>query len=93
MQVEILFYGVFRDVVGEKRLRREIAPDDTVRELVEALTDEFPELKDHLITSDGDIDESVNVTVNGRAIGFLDDGNTLVEEGDLIRFAHSLSGG
>ena len=65
----------------------------TVRELVDALTAQYPSLKSQLLTADGDLNRFVNVYVNGQDVRYLDGLSTPVAERDEVRLLPAMAGG
>lgn len=92
MNIELRFFGPFRDRVGEKTITREVSGEATVGEVLSDLTEEVPALDD--VLRDGDeLSESVNVTVNKRNVKQLDGSETRLTEGDVLRLAPPVAGG
>lgn len=65
----------------------------TVGELLQGLTGQFPDLKQHLFADDGKLRSFVNVYVNDEDIRHLQRNNTAVKETDLISIIPSIAGG
>lgn len=92
MNVELRFFGPFRDAVGEKTIGREVSREATVGEVLSGLAEDVPELDD--ILRDGDeLSGSVNVTVNKRNIKQLEGNETVLSDGDVLRLAPPVAGG
>ena len=65
----------------------------TVGELLQGLTERYPELKTHLFADDGKLRSFVNVYVNDEDIRYLDKQATKVAESDLVSIIPSIAGG
>ena len=66
---------------------------DTVEQILEGLTDQFPILRRHLFDDAGQLRQFVNIYVNDQDIRYLKRGKTLVEGGDEIRIIPAVAGG
>jgi len=93
MEIELRFFGPFRGQVGEKTIEREMPEDATVGAVLSNLTDEIPALEGLLRDADGELSDSVNVTVNKRNVKQLDGSETLLTDGDVLRLAPPVAGG
>ncbi|MFN3133995.1 MAG: ubiquitin-like small modifier protein 1 [Candidatus Kryptonium sp.] len=65
----------------------------TIRELLEDMTERYPQLKRHLFSEDGKLRSFVNIYVNDEDIRYLDGENTKVKEGDVISIVPAIAGG
>lgn len=93
MQLECVFFGPFRDAVGDKTVHVE-TDADTVGDLLVELETAYPTLEGRLVTDDGAglVGETV-VTKNKRNITHIDGLETELEAGDVIRLVPSVYGG
>jgi molybdopterin synthase sulfur carrier subunit len=66
---------------------------NTVSELLNALTQKYPQLKRHLFSEDGNLRSFVNIYVNDEDIRYLDGGNTGVKDGDVVSIVPGIAGG
>ena len=69
------------------------AEGNTVGELLENLTTQYAELRNHLYNEDGRLRSFVNVYINDDDIRYLEKEATLVKEGDIISIVPSVAGG
>ncbi len=69
------------------------AEGKTVGELLENLTSQYAELRNHLYNEDGRLRSSVNVYVNDDDIRYLEKEATPVKEGDTVSIVPSVAGG
>jgi sulfur-carrier protein len=82
---------VLRSAVGgQKQVELE---GGNVRELVDALVEKFPALRQQLLTEDGGLNRFVNVYVNGQDVRYLDGLSTPVAERDEVRLLPAMAGG
>jgi adenylyltransferase/sulfurtransferase len=66
----------------------------TVREALELLSAENPDLRKHLYTDDGELQHYINVYLNDDDIRYLEGKeNTSAKEGDTISIVPSIAGG
>lgn len=66
---------------------------ETVGELFAALVAQFPNLKDKLVTEDGELHKFVNVYVNDDDVRYLDKLDTKVSPSDEISILPAVAGG
>ena len=69
------------------------ASGTTVRELLDDLGRENPDLIDRITGDDGEIRQFLNVFVNGTDIRYEEDLDTPVGEGDEVSIVPSIAGG
>ena len=65
----------------------------TAGEAMRNLTQEYPDLKQHLYTGDGKLRSFVNVYKGDEDIRYLDGADTEVSEGDELSIIPSIAGG
>jgi molybdopterin synthase sulfur carrier subunit len=65
----------------------------TVREVLDSLCGEHPELRDRLLDDGDDLRRFVNVYLRGEDIRFLSGLNTEVAEGDEVTILPAVAGG
>ena len=66
---------------------------ETAGEAIGNLTQEYPELRQHLYTGDGKLRSFVNVYKGDEDIRYLDGADTEVSEGDELSIIPSIAGG
>ena len=69
------------------------AEGQTVGELLEHLTTQYTELRNHLYNDEGRLRSFVNVYVNDDDIRYLDKEATPVKDGDTVSIVPSVAGG
>lgn len=65
----------------------------TVAELIDALDQQYPGLKERICDPDGSIRRFVNIFVNGENARQLDGANTPVKNGDEVGIIPAMAGG
>lgn len=91
MPVECVFFGGFREAVGEKTVRRE-TDAATVGGLLGELRETYPALDGQLL-ADEELAGSVAVTVNERHLQQLNGLDTRIADGDVVRITQAIHGG
>ena len=66
---------------------------ETAGEAIGNLTQEYPDLRQHLYTGDGKLRSFVNVYKGDEDIRYLDGAETQVSEGDELSIIPSIAGG
>lgn len=64
--MEVSFYATLRDIVGTKRVVFDLAPGASVRTLLDAAGERYPQLKALIWLPDGRVSDYVKVFVDGR---------------------------
>ena len=90
MRVECAFYGPLRDPVGEKTVHRELEDGATVGDLLADLEDEYPGLD---LLENGKRRDHLTITVAGKDVRHLDETDTDLEDGALVRLTGAVYGG
>ncbi len=65
----------------------------TISEAIRELTESFPDLKKHLIDSDGEIAAFINIFVDNEDIRYLDVGKTELKDSTVISIVPAIAGG
>lgn len=93
MQLECVFFGPFRDAVGEKTVFYD-TDAETVGELLVEIEADYPGLEGELVADDGDgLAGDTVVTRNTKNVVHIDGLETTVESDDVIRLVPSVYGG
>jgi len=69
--VRVCFYATFRPIVGGKHAEIAVGDDATVGDLLAAIVERWPTLREHLLRPDGALSKRANLFVDGRALRFL----------------------
>ena len=91
MRVKI--FATLRQLVGEKEVEVRVDADDTVRNVLEKLTAEYPALRQHIWDDEGNLQRFIIVLINGRSIKFLDGLKSAIRESDQLALFPLLGGG
>ncbi|MBM3241445.1 molybdopterin-synthase adenylyltransferase MoeB [Candidatus Poribacteria bacterium] len=65
----------------------------SLKEFIEKLEEEFPGIKERLLSEDGALRRFINFYVNDEDIRFLDDENTILKDGDVLSIIPAIAGG
>ena len=92
--MKINFYATLRDVVGQKTVEIDVPTNVTVRQLVDAIVERYPLLREKLLNDANNLWGHVHVFVNGRDAPFLEDEmQTVVKPDDTISIFPAVGGG
>jgi molybdopterin synthase sulfur carrier subunit len=91
MGIDCVFFGPFRDAVGEKTLRLE-TDAETIGDLLADLEDRYPALDGRLLSGAKVVPE-IAVTINGRHVQHVDGVRTALADGDIVRLTPAVYGG
>lgn len=91
MEIEFRTFATFRQTAGQKTFTREYDDDATIREVLQLLSEEYPEME--LFDDEGDLREFVSVLKEGRDITHIDGLDTELEHGDTISLFPPVAGG
>jgi MoaD family protein len=92
MEVTVKFFANFREVTGKGKII--ISGVSNIGQLLDELVKEFgQELSDLLYESSGKLRDSVNILINGSAIGFMGGINAELKDGDTVAIFPPISGG
>ncbi|SDQ64933.1 MoaD/ThiS family protein [Natronobacterium texcoconense] len=95
MQLECVFFGPFRNAVGEKTVHHEVDVEPvTIGDLLTDLEASYPDLEGELLDADetGLAGDTV-VTVDERNVVHLDGLETELDEESVVRMIPSVYGG
>jgi sulfur-carrier protein len=94
MVVTLKFVGALRHMLGAEKLRLNFERDSSIKELINEITREKPQLKRTLVDqqSDGSIPNAL-ILVNGTEISIFKGLETKIKDGDEIVFVPVVHGG
>ena len=91
MSVKVNIPSVLRSAVGgSKSVEGQSGP---LRELLENLGNQYPELREQVLDEDGELHRFVNIYVNDEDVRYLDGLETKVAEGDVVAILPAVAGG
>lgn len=82
-----------RDIVGDKSIYIDDAPEMTVEHVLQEISVAHPALRSKLLDEKGELLTSVHVLVNGRNVRFLNGLETVVIAQDSVRIFPPVGGG
>lgn len=92
--MKVNFYATLRDVTGQKTVDIDLPENATVRQLVDAMVERYPLLRDKLLNQDDKLWGHVHVFINGRDAPFLNDElQTVIKPDDTISVFPAVGGG
>ncbi len=77
-------------VAGQKQVD---ATGDTVGQVIDSLLEQYPSLRDQLLTPDGSLNRFVNVYLNGRDVRYEQELATPVAATDTVVLLPAMAGG
>jgi molybdopterin synthase sulfur carrier subunit len=90
--MRVRLFGTLRDAANAKDVTLNL-DTGTVRSMLDALRSAHPELAPSILDTEGDLQRSVHVLVNGRSIRFLDGLDTPVCADDRLAIFPAVGGG
>jgi len=92
--MKINFYATLRQITGKKTIELPLSESITVRELLNGLVTQYPELNNELFDNDGNLLSRVHVLINGRDAPYLEDAlETKVTSRDTVNIFPAVGGG
>jgi molybdopterin synthase sulfur carrier subunit len=91
--MRVRIFATLRSLVGAKEVEVDVEAGDTVRNMLDKLTAEYPALSKRVLDDEGNLQSSINVFVNGRNIKFLDGLNSPIQEDDALALFPPVGGG
>lgn len=94
INMKVNFYATLRDVVGQKTVDIDLPENATVKQLLDAILEYYPLLRDKLLDEDGHLWGFIHVFINGRDTPFLkDELRTVIHPEDTISIFPAVGGG
>ncbi|KXB00747.1 hypothetical protein AKJ41_03735 [candidate division MSBL1 archaeon SCGC-AAA259O05] len=92
MTVKVKFFANFREIIGCSEDNFSV---DSVKELLKTLSETEKELSEKFFEDEEnlELEDSVNIMVNGRKINLLDGINTELKDGDIVAIFPPVAGG
>ncbi|WP_069808317.1 MoaD/ThiS family protein [Vulcanisaeta thermophila] len=88
MRINVVFSGVFHEVMGTIELVVELRDGSTVRDLVNKLIEINGRVKEMLLSDDGSLRQECLIIINGRDIHWLRGLDTELHSDDKVLIAH-----
>lgn len=88
------FYASFRSIANTRSLTLDLPAGTTVRQALEAIMEEIPDLRKPWINNKGEVYGHVHVIINGDEVNTLPDKwNTALNPEDTLLFVPPVGGG
>ena len=92
--MKVNFYATLRQIAGQKTVEFDLEEGSTARQLLDAVLNRFPPMRDELIGEDGQLFGHVHLFVNGRDSRFLEKNlATPIKAKDKIDMFPAVGGG
>lgn len=91
--INVKLFATLRDIAGEKAIDVPFEYGGTARDLVAAIEQVNPPLGREILDANGELTGTVHILVHGRNIVWLDDLDTVIEEGQDIDLVPPTAGG
>ena len=91
--MQVRLYATLRQTVGIKVVEIPVKVNKTVGDILHALVDRYPELREAIWYADGSLAGHVAVILNGRDIRHLDNVNTPLTDDDTVDLFPPVGGG
>jgi len=72
--LKVNFYASLRKISGTKTVEFLFAPGSTVRQLLQDVITQFPEMYEKLLDQQGELDRHAHIYINGRNCLLLENG-------------------
>lgn len=92
MEVVCELFGPLRSTAGQKTVTRSIDSQMTVRDFLDELVEEIPNLRDELFDGD-ELQDSLTITVNGIHLEYCGGSERELSNDDVIRITPPFVGG
>ncbi len=91
MPIEVMIPTPLRKFTQDKDTV--VAEGKTVRELIDSLENNYPGIKERLLTPEGQIPRFLNIYLGDEDVRHLDQLDTPVKEGDSVSIIPAIAGG
>lgn len=91
--MKIRVYATLRDIVGGPTVQLDNLTEATVGEMLDHLFVRFPNVREHVLTSNGEMHSAFHVLINGRDARYLDGPETVITPQDEVRIFPPVGGG
>jgi len=91
--MKVKIFATLRQYVNFKEVEVNVKAEDTVRDVLEKLVANNPELGEHIFDEEGNLQRSIRVLVKGRNIEFKDGLNTVLKKDDYLALFPPVGGG
>ncbi len=89
----IKILATLRELTGANELNVPLEEGDTVRDLIAAVGEICPELRDKALQEDGELTGAVQIMINGRHVRWLEGLDTRIQAKDQLMMMPLIGGG
>ncbi|UCG01773.1 MAG: MoaD/ThiS family protein [Candidatus Heimdallarchaeota archaeon] len=90
---KIRLFATFKQITNHREIEYEIEDGTTVRQLLEALFDQYNALRDKIFNENNELRPWIHILKNGRNIKFLGGIETTLTDGDVVSLFPPVAGG
>jgi molybdopterin synthase sulfur carrier subunit len=91
--MRVSFYATLEPIVGQRKVEVRLPDGSRVGDLVDALVERWPGLREHLLDDEGQLSRRVNLFVEGRNARWLEGLETPLEPDQTIDVFPPVAGG
>jgi sulfur-carrier protein len=91
MSVDVKIPTVLRKHTGGEA--QVAASGGTIRELIEDISDRYPEFREKVLSGEGELHRFINVYANDEDVRYLEGLDTKVADGDTVAILPAVAGG
>jgi molybdopterin synthase sulfur carrier subunit len=91
--MRVSFYATLEPIVGQRKVEVRLPDGSRVGDLVDALVERWPGLREHLLDDEGQLSRRVNIFVEGRNARWLQGLETPLEPDQTIDVFPPVAGG
>lgn len=92
--MKVNFYATLRQIAGQKTVAFDLPAGVTAQDVVDAVVQKFPAMREELVDEDGCLLGHVHLFINGRDVPYLENRlMTVVQPGDKLDLFPPVGGG
>ena len=91
--MKIRVYATLRGIVGGPTVQLDNLTEATVGEMLDELFTRHPGVREHVLTSNGEMHSAFHVLINGRDARYLNGPETVITVKDEVRIFPPVGGG
>ncbi len=91
--MKVNFFATLRRIAGQKTVEFEVAEGATAQQVLDAILERFPAMREELLDEDGQLFPHVHLFINGRDVPYMPDQMaTIIKNGDKIDLFPAVAG-